>query len=246
MTRDWLLGFPPVLLAQDDQMPCSDDEGLYFPLGYPERVISEYKTRAGYWRTRELLAFERDIFHPEITEADCGQVELQRVTYVGGTSPTGATFVSTGPNEWMMFDEVTPPLGITFTPSDDPQPGASPISPPGVWRKTAEHKPPVGSEHLTRYTGRGCEKAPDVRPLVWNGEVWLQGAAKIGSCALRDWLDTSGEFKVGDRVRVKDGVVSEFCKPGMVGTVKIAGRSVWFRADGEETDFCATDWLEHA
>lgn len=150
--------------------------------------------------------------------------------------------------------------GLTYEAKVEEEPVKAPAEPPapstplqqklgepaGVWRKTSEHKPPVGSEHLTRYTGRGCEKAPDVRPLVWNGEVWLQGAAKIGSCALRDWLDTSGEFKVGDRVRVKERVVSRFCKPGMFGVVTDSTVNVWFLADGENHPFCATGWLEHA
>jgi hypothetical protein len=121
-------------------------------------------------------------------------------------------------------------------------PTAAATTPAGVWRKTAEHKPPKVGEYKTRM---GEDDKP-INGWSWDGERWFRGDFSSSATGKWQWLDTSGEFKVGDRVRVKDGVESIYCKPGMVGTVKIVGRSVWFRADGEETDFCATDWLEHA
>ena len=85
---------------------------------------------------------------------------------------------------------------------------------------------PVG-----RYVGMALLAA-----FVLQGTLDSRYKAFAAYATVREIADTFG----------KDGVESIYCKPGMVGTVKIVGRSVWFRADGEETDFCATDWLEHA
>ena len=125
MTRDHLLGFPPVLLAQDDQMPCSN-EGLHFPLGIPESAYHDYKSRPEYKRTRELMAFEMLPARPEITEADCRKVKpsaYDEGTFTVASAPVGAEFATAGQSAYTADT-----ASLAGTVATDPHPGASPIS----------------------------------------------------------------------------------------------------------------------
>ena len=266
MQRDWLLGFPPVLLAQD---ACYDE--LSFPLGIPDRAYADYKSRPEYKRTRELMAFEMIKARPEITEADCRQVKPSVHTYGGIAGDDFPPLVrldyDEAKNSVMVFDAkalrweilaTLAPVSVQgqsmgaarATASEEVAPIAQPESvaaattPAGVWRKTAEHKPPKVGEYKTRM---GEDDKP-INGWSWDGERWFHGDFSSSATGKWQWLDTSGKFKVGDRVRVKDGVVSAFCKPGMVGVVVVGWNdgALWFRADGAEHNFCATGWLEHA
>ena len=258
MQRDWLLGFPPVLLAQDEPQrkqfvtPPRDDSFNETTQEWLFRAFDVEWTKDGR----------------SVREADCRQVKPngdQTFTitknahgfwgsplllkcddgaFTVASAPVGAEFATAGQSAYTADT-----ASLAGTVATDPQPGASPIPPPGVWRKTAEHKPPVGSEHLTRYTGHGCEKSPDVRPLVWSGEVWREGAVNIGSEALRDWLDTSGEFKVGDRVRIgvsEHGAPERLC--GAIGrVVQKIDDDFGVRVDGESRAWWyRPNELEHA
>lgn len=224
MQRDWLLGFPPVLLAQD--APVRQQ------FVTPPRPPACVDARSGAVIDKaETAALDKSSAYDE-------------GTFTVSSAPVGAEFAPAGQSAYTADTGAS--LGGTV--ATDPQPGASPISLPGVWRKTAEHKPPKVGAYVARF--EDCENT--ACDAWWDGGHWhYHGSpqsprASLISLESWQWLDTYGEFKVGDLVRVtEDG--GGAVKPGDTGVIVDAHGGRYLKIDGRaELWAWDADWLEHA